>query len=117
MSSWTYHDYRKSIEHDVTQGIEQLGFNVDQSIGYANNELLLRLDEFPAENVMALTALAVAANQRGSLSSYARDDELYEDLVRAYASGEHLAIADSLDAAQKQEFLRDVGVVSRILGI
>lgn len=105
------------MEHDVTQGIDQLGFNVDQSIGYANNELLLRLDEFPAENVMALTALAIAANQRGTLSSYADGDELYEELVQAYANGEHMAIADGLDLLQKREFLNDVGIVSKVLGI
>ena len=117
MHPWSYSDYRKSVEHDVTQGIEQLGFTVSGAIGYANNELLLRLDEFPAENVMALTALAIAANQRGTLSLYSKEDEFREELVQVYANGEHVVIAEKLDSLQKREFLRDVGIVSSVLGI
>lgn len=117
MNPWSYSDYRKSVEHDITQGIEQLGFTIDGSIGYANNELLLRLDEFPDENVMAITALAIAANHRGTLSSYSDDDEFYKELVRAYANGEHVTIAERLDSLQKREFFHDVGIVSKVLGI
>lgn len=118
MTPWTYRDYRQSVEYDVTQGIEQLGFNVDQSIGYASNELALRLDEFPDENVMALTALAIAANQRGSLFSYSAGDELYDELVDAYSKEEHLVTAAAIEnLTQKNEFLQDVDVVSKTLGL
>ncbi len=117
MTPWSYSDYRKSVEHDINQGIERLGFSVDASIGYAGNELLLRLYEFPAENVMALTALAIAAHQRGVLSTYTKEDEFYEELVQAYADGEHIAIVETLDSLQKREFLRDIEIVSGVLGI
>ena len=114
---WTYSDYKKSVEHDVSYGMKRHGFTVGGAISYAHVELELRLDKFPAENVMALTALAIAANQRGVLSLHTVDDEFYEDLVKAYANGEHLASADSLNLLQKQEFLHDVGVVSEVLDI
>ena len=117
MNPWSYSDYRKSVERNANQGIEQLGFSIDGSIGYAGNELLLRLDEFPAENVMALTALAIAAHQRGTLSTYTKEDEFYEELVQAYADGEHIVIAETLDSLQKREFLRDIEIVSGVLGI
>jgi len=115
--SWTYSDYRKSVEQDVAQGVEELGFDVSGAIGYANDALLLRLDEFPAENVLAVTALAIAANQRGTLSSYENEDEFRQEIAQAYANDEHLVIANNLDSLQKQEFLRDVGIVSNVLGI
>jgi hypothetical protein len=116
---WTYADYRKTVERMVTYGIKQLDFAIDGAIGYAHVELELRLDEFPSENVMAITALAIAAHQRGALSAYKNADDysLYEELVQAYANGEHLVIANNLDSLQKQEFLRDVGIVSNVLGI
>ena len=117
MNPWSYRDYKNSIEHDVVQGMTQLGFNTDQSIGYANNEILLRLEEYPEENVLALTALAISAYQRGTLSSYASGDELYEELKEAYAKGEHLAMAERIDYTRKQEFLSDVDVVKKTLGM
>jgi len=114
MNPWSYSDYRQSVERNVTWGVEKRGYSTGQSILFANNELLLRLDEFPAENVMALTALAIAANQRKVLSlSFV----FYEELVQAYASGEHVAIAEKLDPLQKEEFLNDVGIVSKVLDI
>jgi len=105
------------VESDVAQGIEELEFTVSESIGYATDQLLLRLDEFPDENVMALTALAIAANQRGTLSSYSDESEFRKELVQAYANGEHVAIAEKLDPLQKKEFLNDVGIVSKVLDI
>ena len=114
MTPLSYSDYRKSVERNVTQGLEQLGFTTGQSILFAYNELLLRLEEFPDENVMALTALAIAANQREALSlSFV----FYEELVQAYANGEHVTIAEKLDPLQKKEFLNDVDIVSKIFGI
>jgi hypothetical protein len=115
--SWTYADYRKSVERNVTKGVEELGFDVSGAIGYANDALLLRLDEFPAENVLAVTALAIAANQRGTLASYENEDEFRQEIAQAYANGEHLVIANNLEKKKKQEFLRDVGIVSNVLGI
>lgn len=116
MSPWKYRDYRESVEHDVEQGLRELGFNIDQSIGYAHTELSLRLDDFPEENVLALTALAICANQHKALSSYAAGDELFDELALAYANGAHEKIIEHLDEAQKGEFLRDFETVISVLG-
>lgn len=102
MSPWNYQEYRKSVEHDVSQGLNILGFNIDQSIGYAHAELSLRLDEFPEENALAFTALAICANQHKSLSTYAVGDEVFDEFTRAYANGAHKLIAGRLNETQKR---------------
>jgi len=117
MTPWNYSDYKKSIERNVSQGMTQLGFNLDQSIGYAHNELSFRLEEFPGENVLALTALAISAHQGVTLSDYKSGDELYDELKEAYAQGQHEAIATGMEPPQAQEFLRDVEAVAKTLGI
>lgn len=117
MSPWTYGDYKKSVERNVVQGTTQMGFTIDQSIGYAHNELTLRLEEHPDENVLALTAIAISAHQRGTLSGYASGDELFDELKAAYKQGEHLAKMACMSSHQGQEFQRDAELITQFLGL
>lgn len=117
MTPWTYNDYQISVARDVAQGLKELGFNIDQSLGFAHAELSLRLDEFPEENVLALTALAMCAHQHNTLSTYTVGDEIFDEIAQAYANNSHLLIATRLDETQKQEFLRNVIAVKKILRI
>lgn len=117
MSPWNYGDYKKSVERNVVQSMTQMGFTIDQSIGYAHNELALRLEEHPDESVLALTALAISAYQRGTLSGYASGDELFDELKEAYKKGKHWAMMARMSSQQDQEFRQDAGAIAQFLGI
>jgi hypothetical protein len=117
MTPWTYEDYRKSVQQDVAQAVTKLGFNIDQAIGFAHSELTQRLEEFPNENALALTALAICAKENDSLSTYAPGDELFDEIGR-YCSGDSIMeVMSNMADDQRVHFLRDVEIVKKVMGV
>lgn len=60
---WSYGEYKKAVDSAVNYGRDRLGLNIIESIGFADNELQLVMEDFPGEIVMALAAIAIAAKK------------------------------------------------------
>ncbi|WP_313284459.1 hypothetical protein [Delftia tsuruhatensis] len=114
---WSYGEYKKAVDSAVNYGRDRLGLNIIESIGFADNELQLVMEDFPDEIVMALTAIAIAAKKMGVLSFYKEGDVFYDDLIKMYLDGDHLKIAKISDVYQRQEFFEDIKVISKELGV
>ena len=73
MEHWTYLQYRAAVENDVDYALSKRRYSSVQAVGYAHNELALRLEERPDEATLALVALATEANRRGVLNQHPID--------------------------------------------
>jgi hypothetical protein len=73
MERWSYSDYKKSILDSINQAKEELGFTIDQAIGYAGYDLELKLSECPDETVLAMVALGKAIIDNSAISLFPKD--------------------------------------------
>ena len=61
-------------------GINDMGFSPLQAFGFAHNELSARLEEFPKEAILALTALATCLSEYNDLDNLEEDSEFWLSL-------------------------------------
>lgn len=65
MRRWGYSDYVRSVSSDVEEGMGKLGYDFGQAILFAYSSLELKLENFPEEEIFALTALLACILDRG----------------------------------------------------
>jgi hypothetical protein len=96
-------------------GQEQMGFNKLQSFGYAHNELIMRLEEFPNEIPLALVGLAACLAEYGELNELPCDEgfllELKDNLEVRHIEG----AVKYLDSEDRKLFMIDLEKVKSLL--
>jgi len=110
MEQWSYTDYQRAVASAVKQGLNELGFTVDQAVGYARQDLELRLDEHPGELALAMTALASVVVNEADPTRYPPDGDFVEELRSAYSDGLDI-VQQRLPDAERVAFLQDVSKV------
>jgi hypothetical protein len=115
LNPWGYKKYLDSVRCDMKVGQEQMGFNQLQSFGYAHNELVMRLEEFPNENPLALVGLAACLAESGGFNELSSDEgfilELKDNLKMQ-------CIEDAvkhLDQEDTRQFMADLEKVKSLL--
>lgn len=117
MDSWNYQDYLNSVQKDMVFGIESRKYDIEEAFGFAHEELSLRLEEFPEETPLALTALAVCLNGYGKLSMFSSEDDFISEINIAYEPNQLQLASAKLDPKQTEIFSSDVELVKDVLGI
>lgn len=117
MDSWKYQEYLDSVKQDMEFGVKSRQYNVEEAFGFAHDELLSRLEEFPDETTYALTALAVCLNEYGKLSTFTNEDGFYNEISTLYKSDQLRLARDNLNEGQVKKFDSDVNIVKGVLGI
>jgi hypothetical protein len=117
MKPWGYRDYVRSVSSDVDEGMGRLGYDFGQSILFAYYSLELKLENFPEEEILALTALLSCILDRGALSFYEVEDEIPFKFARSCANGGVGNASQALNGADLVDFLRDLGRVRAALSV
>lgn len=111
MECWSYSDYQRAVSSAVEQGLHELGFTSDQAIGYAHQDLELRLGSHPDEVGLAMTALGSIAATRADPTMYPSNGDFVGELRSAYSSTALEAALQRLDEPDHEAFKQDVSVV------
>jgi hypothetical protein len=111
MEQWSYGDYQHAVSGAVNQGLAELGFTVDQAVGYARQDLELRLQTCPQEMPLAAVALASVVIARSNLSAYPSDDGFVEELRAALLPAALEPALQRLKQSDRDMFLRDLSAV------
>jgi hypothetical protein len=115
MDPWNYEDYLNSVKDDMELSLKKRGYNAEQAWGFAHTELERRLDQYPDETPLALTALALCAIEKGVLQP-PRDGSLFlADLKRNLTDDRLMSAGQKLVPDQRSRLLRDVERVKRAL--
>ena len=117
MKPWGYRDYVRSVSSDVEEGIGKLGYDFGQAILFAYSSLELKLENFPGEEIFALTALLACILDRGALSFYEVEDEIPFKCARSCADGSVGNASQALNGAELVDFLCDLGRVRAALSV
>ena len=80
MKAWRYQDYKNSVFESIQQAVGELGFRIDQAIGYATSDLDYQLAEFPEENVFAMVALGKAIIDKSAISFFPKNSEFCNEI-------------------------------------
>ncbi len=115
MRRWVYRDYVRSVSSDVEEGMGKLGYDFGQAILFAYSSLELKLENFPEEEIFALTALLACILDRGALSLYEVEDEIPFKFARSCADESVENASQALNGAELVDFLRDLGRVKAAL--
>ncbi|WP_158229344.1 hypothetical protein, partial [Stenotrophomonas maltophilia] len=82
---------RESVSSDVEEGMDKLGYDFGQAILFAHSSLELKLENFPEEDIFALTALLACILDRGGLCCFMKLRMRFhfslQEVVRTTASG------------------------------
>jgi len=117
MDSWNYQEYLDSVKQDMKYGFESREYDVEEAFGFAHEELLSRLEKFPGETPLALTALAVCLNEYEKLTMFSAEDDFVREICNAYESEYFNLATKKLDAEQSERFDKDVNLVKGVLRI
>ncbi len=115
MRRWGYKDYVRSVSSDVEEGMGKLGYDFGQAILFAYSSLELKLENFPEEEIFALTALLAYILDRGALSLYEAEDEIPSKFARSCADDSVGNVSRALNGAELVDFLRDLERVKAAL--
>jgi hypothetical protein len=106
-------DYQRAVEGAVRQGVEKLGFTIDQAIGYAHDNLELKLDNSSDDLPLVMTALSMIAVKNGTAVSYQADDEFVQRLKEAYSPERLLSAISRTAQLEQMKLIGDVEVVKK----
>ncbi|WP_329771145.1 hypothetical protein [Stenotrophomonas maltophilia] len=107
---------RESVSSDVEEGMDKLGYDFGQAILFAHSSLELKLENFPEEDIFALTALlACILDRGGALLLYEAEDEIPFQFARSCADDSVGNASQALSGAELVDFLRDLGRVKAAL--
>ena len=113
MKSFTYSDYAAQIAKDVEYGMSQLNFSLNSAIGFAENELAIRREWFPAEAPMLFIASAAYAIRHQAFDAY-KDDEFYSLELQNTLEPDKLAqVFPLLSGSELRQFNDDLELVVR----
>lgn len=115
MQRWTYSQYKSSVKSDIEYAMSKRGCLPAQAIGYAHNELVLRLDEYPDETALALVALGCEARALELLDMYSEDDAFIEELLQHLRPSFVEQMGNKLPANERAEFAVDAKALAQIL--
>ena len=91
---WSYQDYLDGVQRSIDYATKELGFNLEQALGYAQTDLELRVEWFPAESILFLTALVICSIRHGVADAF-KTDEFFLDAIRAaYAQQQNATEVD-----------------------
>lgn len=107
MQRWTYSQYRAAVRGDVDYAISKHGYLPIQAIGFAHNELALRLEEYPEEAVLALVALGFEARNRQLLDAYPEGDAFIEEVMTYLELSRVEAVRRGLPDSEQAAFKED----------
>jgi hypothetical protein len=107
MQRWTYSQYKVAVKSDIDYALTKHGYLPTQAIGYAHNELALRLDEHPEEATLALVALGSEANALQVLDAYPADDAFIEEILQHLQPSLVANIGGSLSYSEQTAFVED----------
>lgn len=116
MNPWGYKKYLNSVQSDMQMGINDMGFNSYQAFGFAHNELSVRLEEYPNERILALTALAICLSAHDGLSEFGGDDHFMSELKQVSAD-KNVVNTIILNTEDRDLFISDLNRIRSILGL
>lgn len=108
MRRWGYSDYVRSVSSDVEEGMGKLGYDFGQAILFAYSSLELKLENFPEEEIFALTALLACILDRGALSLCEVEDEIPFKFAGSCADDSVGNASQALNGAELVDFLGDL---------
>lgn len=115
MQHWTYSQYKVAVKSDIEYALTKHGYLPAQAIGYAHNELALRLDEYPEESALALVALGCEARTLKLLDVYPEDDAFVEEVLQHLRPSLVEEIGNNLPELDKVTFAGDVAALTQSL--
>ncbi len=115
MQRWTYSQYKAAVKDDIHYALAKHGCQPTQAIGYAHNELALRLDEFPEEAPLALVALGCKALALEVLDAYPQNDAFIEDVLQHMQQSLVDEIRGKLPDGEQAAFVEDAKVLAQAL--
>lgn len=115
MQRWTYSQYTAAIKSDIDYALSKHGYLPVQAIGFAHNELALRLDEYPEEAVLALIALGSEARRLRLLDTYPEDDAFIEEVLEHLQPSLVETIRSNLPDSEQETFFGDATALAQSL--
>jgi hypothetical protein len=117
MAPWGYEQYLISVRRNMEYCLVTRNYNVDQSFGFSHNQLLARLDEYPHETPLALTALAIVLNEYAKLIDFSSSDDFVKEILDEYSSPKMDLAIEKLNYNDAECFRSHVATIKSILSI
>lgn len=115
MQRWTYSQYKAAVKSDINYALSKHGYLPTQAIGFAHNELALRLDEYPEEAALALVALGSEARRLRLLDVYPEDDAFITEVLEHIQPSLVETIWRHLPDSEQEAFLGDTTELAQSL--
>jgi hypothetical protein len=115
MQRWTYTQYKAAVKCDMDYALSTHGCLPAQAIGFAHNELALRLEEYPEEVALALVALGSKACTLRLLDAYPKDDAFIEEVLEHLQPSLLETIRNNLPDSEQEAFWGDAMALAQSL--
>ena len=114
MENWSYSDYKQSISDSIEQAVKELGFSIEQAIGYAESDLDFRLSEKPNETALAMIALGKVIIDN-SMSRHLLNYPFFIEELKQITSSLDAINFPALDEKDLKTFNQDKEIVSKFI--